>query len=234
MSGAVAPFMDAISPSFSQPQFDSFAFPLFSQPSTSTMPPSDIPAFITFLPIPENPVGSELKPPKAPLFDHESIKNPPVSLELSLSSDSGSTSKKRPRIAERPQKRKRARMTDLRLGLDPWSIKKTLESSDIGHLSRLIVASEDVHDHILPHWDAVVFEHLMNKGSVTVCVWDVDTETEIELMFKRWLSSGSYVFIKNWVTGFVKRRELKQGDEIGLLWDKANSRFNFSVLKRAS
>ncbi|GKU88922.1 hypothetical protein SLEP1_g3131 [Rubroshorea leprosula] len=197
------------------------------------MPPSDIPTLITFLPIPENPVGSELKPSKTPLFDHESIKNVPISLELSLSSDSGSTSKKRPRIAERPQERKKAKMTDLCLGLDAWSIKKTLGSSDIGHASRLIVASEDVHKHILPYWDVSVCGHLMNNGSVSVCVRDLDTESEIELRFKRWLSSGCYVLNKNWVTGFVKRRELKQGDEIGLFWDKGNSRFNFSVLKRA-
>lgn len=33
---------------------------------------------------------------------------------------------------------------------------------------------------------------------------------------------------------FVKRRNLVEGDEIGLYWDTYHSRFNFNVLSRAA
>ncbi|GLT34482.1 hypothetical protein SLA2020_089920 [Shorea laevis] len=206
-------------------------------PSSSTMLPSDdAPTLFCFLPIPENPVGSELQTLKNPVLDHED--KDPVSLDLTLTYASGS--KKRPRDAENPQRKRRRRrvgnsITELRLGVDPWSIKKTLEPSDlVGGLSRLLVASEDVQNHILPYLDNVSAEELINGHNMAVVVIDVDTETKVEMVLRRWISSGSYVLKKNWVKGFVKRRELQEGDEIGLEWDKGNSSFNFSVLKRAA
>ncbi|KAF2322385.1 hypothetical protein GH714_013166 [Hevea brasiliensis] len=36
-----------------------------------------------------------------------------------------------------------------------------------------------------------------------------------------------------WMIQFVKRRNLVEGDLIGIYWDPSNSRFNFSVLERA-
>ncbi|XP_061338380.1 uncharacterized protein LOC133285208 [Gastrolobium bilobum] len=69
----------------------------------------------------------------------------------------------------------------------------------------------------------------VEKG-VQVEIWDMDTASIHSLVFKKWVSSRSYVFIGNWVKYFVSRRGLKKGDEISLHWDSYNNRFDFSVL----
>jgi hypothetical protein len=120
---------------------------------------------------------------------------------------------------------------ELKLGVDPWVIKKTIQTSDIGHLSRLLLAVDGVKKHILPKWDANRNESL-HKG-LQVCVWDCDTKSEHQLVFKQWASNGSYVLIGKWKKEFVERRVLNKGDEIELHWDQTNSRFNFRILNRA-
>ncbi|KAK8337917.1 hypothetical protein V6Z11_A09G220100 [Gossypium hirsutum] len=113
---------------------------------------------------------------------------------------------------------------------DPWCIKKQLYKSDLGNLSRLILPSELVESHVLPHWNADQLAQI--QQGLPVFVWDCDTNTQHYMKFKRW-SKGANVLIKNWTSDFGKRRNLKLGDEIGLYWDIHNSRFNFSVLNRA-
>ncbi|KAK4603541.1 hypothetical protein RGQ29_012168 [Quercus rubra] len=120
----------------------------------------------------------------------------------------------------------------LKLGLNPWVIKKRIQLSDIGHLARLLLAADLVKGHILPQWDARRIEGI--KNGVQVAVWDCDTKSEHQLTFKQWPSNGCYVLNEKWTTGFVWRRGLKKGDEIGLYWDQSNSRFTFSILNRAS
>ena len=121
---------------------------------------------------------------------------------------------------------------ELKLGLNPWVIKKRIQLSDIGHLARLLLAADLVKGHILPQWDARRIEGI--KNGVRVAVWDCDTKSEHQLTFKQWPSNGCYVLNEKWTTGFVWRRGLKKGDEIGLYWDQSNSRFTFSILNRAS
>ncbi|XP_059442223.1 B3 domain-containing protein At2g33720-like [Corylus avellana] len=118
---------------------------------------------------------------------------------------------------------------ELKLGFDPWVIKKTIQTSDVGDLARLLLAAGSVKHHILTMWDAETIEKI--KDGLGVVVWDKDTNSEHQMEFKQW-KSGSYVLIKQWTNEFVKRRDLKRGDEVGLYWDQTNSRFNFSVLKR--
>ncbi|XWS45624.1 hypothetical protein CRYUN_Cryun15aG0152500 [Craigia yunnanensis] len=165
-----------------------------------------------------------------------------ISLELNLGFDDSCTSKKRERMenlsstrnkrnkVEREEKSK-AVVTELRLGHDPWCIKKQLLGSDLGNMSRLLLASELVESHVFPFWNADELTKI--KEGLQVFVWDCDTQTEHEMVFKQW-NNGANVLIKNWVKGFVKRRELKLGDEIGLYWDKCSSTFKFSVLNRAA
>ncbi|XVF18113.1 hypothetical protein REPUB_Repub10bG0184000 [Reevesia pubescens] len=121
--------------------------------------------------------------------------------------------------------------TELRLGHDPWLIKKKLFASDLGNNARLLLASRFVETHVFKFWNNNQLGKI--KEGLPVSVWDCDTETQHELVFKRW-NNGANVLIKTWVKDFVKRRELKMGDEIGLQWDKSNSRFKFSVLNRAA
>jgi hypothetical protein len=120
---------------------------------------------------------------------------------------------------------------ELKLGVDPCVIKKKIETSDLGYLSRLLLAADGVKKHILPKWDANRIESL-HKG-LQVCVWDCDTKSKHQLVFKRWASNGSYVLIGKWKKEFVERRVLNKGDEIELHWDQTNSRFNFRILNRA-
>ncbi|XWS29141.1 hypothetical protein CRYUN_Cryun24cG0002800 [Craigia yunnanensis] len=171
-----------------------------------------------------------------------------LSLQLNLGFDDTCTSKKRERIENPSSTRKvssdrnkrikgeieercEAVVTELRLGHDPWCIKKQLFGSDLGNMSRLLLASELVESHIFPFWNADQLTKI--KEGLPVSVWDCDTKTEHELVFKQW-NKGANVLIKNWVKDFVKRRELKFGDEIGLFWDIYSSRFKFSVLNRVA
>ncbi|KAL4339515.1 hypothetical protein GQ457_08G002800 [Hibiscus cannabinus] len=109
----------------------------------------------------------------------------------------------------------------------PWCIKKKIVTSDLSDMSRLLLAKKLAESHILPHWDDE--RRAQIHTGVPVSVYDCDTNDEYAMDFKRW-KNGAYVFIKKWIPNFVKRRDLKLGDEIGIYWDIHNSRFNFSVL----
>jgi hypothetical protein len=132
---------------------------------------------------------------------------------------------------EKLNRRNRTVSLDLELRVDPWVIKKIIQESDVGDLSRLLLATKSVNTHIFTLWDAKSIEKVKN-GGVPVTVWDSDTMSEHQLRFKQW-ASGSYVLIEQWKSAFVNRRTLNKGDEIGLYWDPTNSRFNFTILKRA-
>ncbi|KAJ6423550.1 hypothetical protein OIU84_024505 [Salix udensis] len=93
--------------------------------------------------------------------------------------------------------------------------------------------------HILPFLNtaqanqvAGVVSQETNRG-LKVRVWDVNTGSTHQLVFKRWSTSRSYIFNDGWTKDFVKRRNLAEGDEIGIYRDKDQSRFTFSVLSRA-
>ena len=121
--------------------------------------------------------------------------------------------------------------TDLMLYDDPWKIKKVLQESDLGGMSRLLLPKGLAEDLVLPVLGADAQRNAENERGIEVSIWDVDTKSMHGLVFKRWGSSRCYVFIGNWVKDFVNRRSLKRGDEIGLHWNPFNSHFNFSVLK---
>ncbi|XP_061344173.1 B3 domain-containing protein At2g33720-like [Gastrolobium bilobum] len=113
---------------------------------------------------------------------------------------------------------------DLMLYDDPWKIKKVLNGSDLGNMSRLLLPKDFAENLVVPVLDGDV------ERGVQVEIWDVDTASFHSLIFKKWVSSRSYVFVGNWVKDFVSRRGLKKGDEIGLHWDPYKNRFNFSIL----
>lgn len=126
--------------------------------------------------------------------------------------------------------------TKLSLGFgNPWKIIKKLTAGDVGDLSRLMLHSDQIEEHILPHMEA---DNIRDGNEVRVRVWDSDTHSEHQLVFTQWRSSKSYVLKRNWIKDFVKRRNLKVGDEVGLFLD-ASGRSNsmlmmfFTVLGRA-
>lgn len=123
--------------------------------------------------------------------------------------------------------------TALRLFDDPWKIKKVLTASDVqSHYNRLMLPSDMVKNLVRPVLTEDEKSELDSGGRIDIKFWDIDADPMSlhSLVLKKWVSSGSYVLIGNWNGDFVKRRQLKEGDNIGLHWDKFNHRFNFSVL----
>ncbi|KAK4408395.1 B3 domain-containing protein [Sesamum angolense] len=109
---------------------------------------------------------------------------------------------------------------------DQWKIKKVLKKSDVDGSSRLLLGRSLVQEHIPPH------VHMGEQG-VEIKVRDVDTGSDHMLLLKLW-KSKSYVFVKNWMSDFVTRRELEEKDEIGLRWNHHNSCLDFTLLKKGN
>ncbi|XP_027339089.1 B3 domain-containing protein At2g33720-like [Abrus precatorius] len=118
--------------------------------------------------------------------------------------------------------------TSLELYDDPWKIKKVLTKSDVGKLNRLLFGADLLENLMLP----VLGADAQRGMGTPIRVWDADTMTMHALILKRWASFQNFVLIGGWNRNFVKRRGLKKGDEIGLLWDSSTGCFHFSVLKR--
>ncbi|KAJ4963585.1 hypothetical protein NE237_023524 [Protea cynaroides] len=116
---------------------------------------------------------------------------------------------------------------------DPWEIKKILKVSDVGRLSRVLLGKENVEAFVFPYWDEQTVEAVkQGKERLQVKVRDVDTMSDHYLLFTRWASNRSYIFKGNWVSDFVNRRDLMEGDTIGISWNPSSSSFVFSVLCR--
>nr|POE55676.1 putative b3 domain-containing protein [Quercus suber] len=127
---------------------------------------------------------------------------------------------------------KRKKVNGHEVEKDTWVIKKRVEASYSNEQwVRLFLETDLVKKHVLTELEQKYIEDFITKYGVQVVVWDFDTKSEHQLIFKQ-RTNGSNVFVEDWTKEFVIRRELKEGDEIGLFWDKSNSRFNFSILKR--
>ncbi|XP_054778187.1 B3 domain-containing protein At2g33720-like [Prosopis cineraria] len=124
--------------------------------------------------------------------------------------------------------------TLLKIYDDPWKIKKVLTATDVlRHHNRLLLASDMVQNLVCTVLTDEESFKLDAGDGAEIKLWDVDTMSLHCLVLKKWASSGSFVLIGKWNEDFLKRRNLKKGDEIGLQWDKFNHRFNISVLHRA-
>ncbi|CAN1778069.1 B3 domain-containing protein At2g33720 [Linum perenne] len=119
-------------------------------------------------------------------------------------------------------------------GAEVWKIRKTLTKSGTNNCSRLLISIHMSQQHVLRHLSEVEKKRVKDDKSTKLEVLDSDTGSMHTLHFKRWTSSGSYVFNDAWKEGFVRRRGLKEGDEVGLYFDDRLSCFVFSVLNRAA
>ncbi|XXG86178.1 hypothetical protein AAC387_Pa11g1121 [Persea americana] len=114
-----------------------------------------------------------------------------------------------------------------------WHIVKTLTTSDIGHLCRLLLNQDHIAT-LFSHWNQVEVQSISEHQKVQVLIKDADSGfTEHRVVICRWPSNGMYVMQSGWRPEFVVRRGLKAGDEIGLSWNSEESCFLFSVLRRA-
>ncbi|MED6211090.1 hypothetical protein PIB30_070208 [Stylosanthes scabra] len=123
--------------------------------------------------------------------------------------------------------------TSLELYDNPWKIKKKLTKSDTGKLNRILFGSDLLENLMVPMLSVEAQREAECGMGTPIRVWDVDTMSMHHLILKRWASFKSYVLIGNWNKEFVRRRELKEGDVVGLHWDSYRRCFNFSVLKRS-
>ncbi|XP_010513071.1 PREDICTED: B3 domain-containing protein At2g33720-like [Camelina sativa] len=123
--------------------------------------------------------------------------------------------------------------TELKLFKDPWIIKKVLTTSDLGQLSRLLLHTAPIENHIIIYLNEDDQNMVQEGLGITVDVYDHDTDSTYQLLLKRWAKLNSYVLNGGWPMYFVRRRGLRKGDEIGLFWDRFASRLHFRVLSRS-
>lgn len=114
--------------------------------------------------------------------------------------------------------------------------QKTLTMTDVGRnmhrASRLVLRRKLVKKHILPYLSYQIINRVENQGA-GVTIYDLNTSSEHQLIFKRWKGSGTYVLMSTWSREFVKRRQLKEGDLIGFCWDAHKLMLVFSAIMRA-
>ncbi|KAM3264080.1 hypothetical protein P3L10_001074 [Capsicum annuum] len=92
---------------------------------------------------------------------------------------------------------------------DSW-ITKPLTKSDVNGCSRLLLPRRELKNYVLPFMDEEQQYTICNDScGIDVTVFDVDTQTEHSLTFKRW-SSDIFLLSKVWTPEFVKRRNLKE------------------------
>ncbi|KAJ4836512.1 hypothetical protein Tsubulata_028493 [Turnera subulata] len=124
--------------------------------------------------------------------------------------------------------------TELTLYQDPWKIRKTITGSDLGGGGggpRLLLTSDLIQNHILPSMPASVVSEAKMPNGAAVVAFDVDTWTEHALVFKQWPAMEYYMFMSEY---FLWGRDLKEGDVIGLYWDRYYSRLHFAILRRGN
>lgn len=163
-----------------------------------------------------------------------------VSTELTLGPCGSWTTKKQRKMSvvypeeDTEEDRRCGVSTTLKLCLeDPWKIRKSLRDSDVGNLSRLLIHKTTVKEHILRYMSDELIKHVNSNNGASVRVWDTDSRSAHDMVFKLWPSCHSYVLMGKWGREFVKRRDLKAGDMIGLRWNSFSSMFHFCVLQRA-
>ncbi|TMW80656.1 hypothetical protein EJD97_017222 [Solanum chilense] len=126
--------------------------------------------------------------------------------------------------------RKKTKLTEESNGEEGHWITKKLTRSDVNGASRLLLSRQDVNNYILPFMNeqerSVICQQLCG---VDVTVYDMDTQTSHILTLKKW-ATNSFHLVKAWTKDFVKRRNLKENDEISIRWEKTNSRFCFRVV----
>ncbi|PIA51034.1 hypothetical protein AQUCO_01100094v1 [Aquilegia coerulea] len=112
--------------------------------------------------------------------------------------------------------------------LTPWECEKVMTASDVSHYGAVVLGREHIQRHWGLDWTA------LNRGTqVAVTIRDVETRTDHNLLLRKTLEDV-FLLHNNWLKDFVFRRNLKEGDTIGMYWNRTSSSICFSVLKRAT
>jgi hypothetical protein len=112
--------------------------------------------------------------------------------------------------------------------------EKVLTKSDIDQSSRLLLSREKVEKRLIPilnQYHPGAEQHCKSLEGLRIQIWDADTDHEsgesYTLVLKQW-ATKSFVFTGSWKK-YVKSRNLKEDDEIGLFLDHNQHRLYFSV-----
>lgn len=116
---------------------------------------------------------------------------------------------------------------------DPWPVRKKLTASDIGTSCRLMLPRGMVEKQILANMNEDDVLAVQSRNGKDVTLFDMDNQTEDSFKFRLWGSSKCYCLNGGWTVNFVKERNMKVGDTVGLMWDQYRSRFSFSIIERA-
>ncbi|MED6193639.1 hypothetical protein PIB30_021470 [Stylosanthes scabra] len=82
--------------------------------------------------------------------------------------------------------------TELMMYDDQWKLKKVLNGSDVGNMSRMLLPKNMAEKLMV---EVVGYNNHNDKEGVKVDICDMDTHSMHTFVFKRWGSSRSYVFI---------------------------------------
>ncbi|KAK4432318.1 hypothetical protein Salat_0993900 [Sesamum alatum] len=118
---------------------------------------------------------------------------------------------------------------DMTVSPTAWPYQKELTGSDVNGSCRCLLSKEFVRNHVIPFMNENQARDCQTKEGTKVNVRDEDEGTDHQLMLKVW-STNSFVLTK-WRGEFVRRRNLKANDVVGLRWD--GSSFHFKLLKKA-
>ncbi|KAM7262463.1 hypothetical protein ACFE04_000146 [Oxalis oulophora] len=118
--------------------------------------------------------------------------------------------------------------TNLSLNSQPYTHIQTLTGDDVGRNAYLLLDSDFVMNQVYPTFDCYDQANIMN--GVSVGIWDSGEGRTYRTKLLRSRVGNDYYLTENWYKKIVKKRHLTEGSEIGLSWDRHNSRFNFFVL----
>lgn len=76
--------------------------------------------------------------------------------------------------------------------------------------------------------DEEMLRQVKSKEGMQVVGMDVDTGCKHWFVFRYWGLYGSYMLNGGW-TKVVKKKRLKVGDQIGMVWFMSSRMFNFKV-----
>ncbi|XP_004301829.1 PREDICTED: putative B3 domain-containing protein At1g78640 [Fragaria vesca subsp. vesca] len=114
---------------------------------------------------------------------------------------------------------------------DAW-YKKRLNDGDVSKSRDMLPVSKSwVVDQVLPFLDESAAERIKRGQSERVIVKDCELDTFHVLYLKK-QKTGRFVFVGRWRDDFVIRRNLKEGDNIGLCWQQEESMFSFTAFYR--
>ncbi|KAK7358401.1 hypothetical protein VNO77_00328 [Canavalia gladiata] len=73
----------------------------------------------------------------------------------------------------------------------------------------LLLSKDLVEGLVLPVLDPVAQRESVAEKGVQVFIWDIDTQSIHNLVFKFWASSKSYIFVDGWIKNSVNRKKMK-------------------------